>query len=249
MPTFYETQSSSVGIYGLPNNAYSHFAIDPDNKDLIISYGDAAAIRVRPDDTAVLYLPTESSTSATWCRYIGCFFDITGVKLSRAVKLGNTLELLIPDGPPVTKTTPGTAYTKTVQPTKYVKYSESELVCSPAVTRHSAYNPRWILPSPAPITSRATDLKKVTALRKKIRDNWALQKASVRLLGDNTRAQFWNNPPEIQNLYTDRRARATALFCGLKYEEYKFLSLRTKTADAVMAGCLTELYVLAGCYL
>ena len=242
----YDYQKSQLGDFGRPINHYMLKAYDETDESIITTFGNQVAFRHYPDDSVTLYTPVDM-VCALWTRHIGQHFSIRETRRTRTVTSGVTIDFSVDDGAPQSIPT-GNGNFEYYQPTKTIRCTQPEIMCTP-VAGSSKYNPRWELSPPVTGPIRTTDRKKVMALRKRIRDQWAIHKASQRLLGDKTVISRWANLPEIQALSHSRKERAVALYTGLTYDQYRALNCWSKSPDAAMEWCLIELYGLAGCYL
>ena len=174
--TFYECRYEQAGELG--------YAMDYDihtirqGYELIVVYRGQETIRVRPDNSALLTIPTkvESGFIQRWLGHVGCRFGISSLKRKQSITKGKFFELTMNN--------------------KAIHYKENAIEAtytsdiSGSSSDYDDHRGKWQLAPPKEIALNVIDTKGSRKLMKEYAAHLKTHEASLRVLGLTKPQQF-----------------------------------------------------------
>jgi hypothetical protein len=174
--TFYEYHWEKAGELGYTLDYDNH--ILRQGTDLVVVYGGQETVRVRPDNSALLTIPTKivSGYIQRWLSKVGSRFGISSMKIKQNITKGKFFELTMNN--------------------KAIQYKENTIEAtytSDISSSSSSYNDhrgKWQLAPPKEIALNVIDTKGSRKLMKEFAAHLKTHEASLRVLGITKPQQF-----------------------------------------------------------
>ena len=171
---FYEYHWEKAGELGYTLDYDNH--VIRQGTDLVVVYGGQETVRVRPDNSALLTIPTkiESGYIQRWLGKIGSRFGINSLKRKQSITKGKFFELTMNNKP--------------------IHYKENtiEATYTPdgVLPHYNDHRGKWQLAPPKEIAPKVVDAKGSRKLMKEYAAHLKTHEASLRVLGLTKPQQF-----------------------------------------------------------